>query len=147
MKYLFILFICVLSSCDWATEKVKDTANKSGEIIAETGSEFAEGASRGIDKTFSNEIVISEELKRAGLKTGKISIGNTDSTTDNVIVAYLIFDQPIDRTVSAKVYDAQGNEYGRSSALVKGQKNEARYIDFVFDKRTKIGSKGKIVFE
>ncbi|HYD21932.1 MAG TPA: hypothetical protein VEB40_10695, partial [Flavipsychrobacter sp.] len=80
-------------------------------------------------------------------KTGKITVGNTDSTTENVIIAYLIFDQPIDRIVNAKVYDAQGKEYGRSSALVKGQKNEAKYVDFVFDKRTLIGSKGKIIFE
>ncbi len=148
MKYLILLSATILfASCDWAQDTVKETANKSGEIIAETGSEFADGASRGIDNTFKNDVVLSEDLKKAGLKTGKISVRGTDSSTDNIITAYLIFDNAIDKNISVKVFDGSGLEYGRASAMVKGQKNEAKYVDFVFDKRTNIDSKGKIVFE
>ena len=148
MKYLFILATTVLfASCNWAKEKVKDTANKSGEIIAETGSEFADGATRGIDNTFRNDVVVSEDLKRSGLKTGKITVRGTDSSTDNILTAYLIFDNAIDRNMSVKVFDGNGQEYGRAMTAVKGEKNEAKYVDFVFDKRTNINSKGKIIFE
>lgn len=148
MRYLSLLAATILlSSCNWAQEKVKDTANKSGELIAETGSEFAEGASRGIENTFSNTVVISDELQKAGLKTGKITVRGTDSSTDNIITAYLIFDNAISRSISVKVYDASDKEYGRATATVSGQKNEAKYVDFIFDRRTNIESKGKIVFE
>jgi hypothetical protein len=148
MKYLFILLTpLIFASCDWAKDKVKKTAHKSGEIIAETGSEFADGASNGIENTFSNDVVISEELKKGGLKTGKITVHGTDSSTDNIITAYLIFDNAIDRNISVKVFDGNGQEYGRAMMAVKGQKNEAKYVDFVFDKRTNINSKGKITFE
>jgi hypothetical protein len=37
-----------------------------------------------------------------------------------------------------KVIDENGNEYGRTTLLVKGKKGEARYIDFIFDIRTNI---------
>ena len=148
MKYLFILFPLVcLCSCDQARQKAKHAVNKTGEVVAEAGSEFADGVSKGVEKSFSNDLVFSGELTRAGLKAGKISIVSTDSTTDNVLRAYLIFDNAIDRTVTVKVLDPKGQEYGRVVQRVHGAKGETGYTDFVFDRRTNIDGKGKIIFE
>ena len=147
MKYLFLLLSVTLLSCDWAKQKTKETVNKTGEVVAKTGSEFAEGVSKGIEKTFQNEVIFSEQLKKEGLQSGKIIINSTDSTTDNIITAYLIFNNDLDRTITIKVLSSEGQEYGRVTQQLTGKKGQARYVDFVFDKRTNIDSKGKLMFE
>ncbi len=136
-----------LLSCNWAKDKAKGAVNKTGEVVAKTGSEFAQGLSNGVDKSFSNEVVVSGALKAAGLRTGKITYHGTDSTTDNIVTAYLIFDKDLDQHITIKVLNAEGVEYGRTTQPVKGGKGEANYWDFVFDRRTNIDGKGKLVVE
>ncbi len=148
MKYILVLSTAfVLFSCNWAKQKTKETINKTGEVVAKTGSEFADGVQKGVEKTFENEVSISETLKKEGFETGKIIINGTDSTTDNVLTAYIIFNQNINKTIITKVLDNNGKEYGRASYKLIGNKNESKYIDIVFDKRTNIDGKGKVVFE
>ncbi|HEY8896243.1 MAG TPA: hypothetical protein VIM79_15555 [Niastella sp.] len=147
MKYLIVSLALFAASCNWAKEKTKQTVNKTGEVIGKAGSEFADGVSKGVEKTFENDVKISEQLTKQGLQTGKILINSTDSTTDNILTAYLIFNDNITREVIVKVFSPAGKEYGRARQMVKGQKGEARYVDFVFDKRTNIDGKGTIQFE
>ena len=141
------MMVLGVASCDWAKRKTKETVNKSGEIVAKTGSEFVDGMAKGIEKTFQNEIVISEELSERGLSTGKIIIANSDSATDNVLSVYFIFDSDFDQKITAKVFDEDGVEYGRTTLAISGLADEAKYFDFVFDKRTNIDGKGKLTFE
>jgi hypothetical protein len=147
MKYIFILFSLFLLSCNWAKQKTKETVNKTGEVIAKTGSEFADGVAKGVEKTFQNQVKFSPKLSNEGLKSGKIIIHSSDSTTDNILTAYLIFDNSIDEKITVKVFTESGQEYGRITETIKGLKGEAKYFDFVFDKRTNIDSKGTITFE
>jgi hypothetical protein len=58
-----------------------------------------------------------------------------------------MFDNDFDQNIVVKVISDEGQEYGRTTQNLKGQKGEAKYIDFVFDKRTNIDSKGKLLFE
>ncbi|HEX5026682.1 MAG TPA: hypothetical protein VFV68_15485 [Agriterribacter sp.] len=148
MKYFFILLtIGFLTSCNWFKQKAKDTVNKSGEIVAKTGSELVDGVSKGVEKTFQNTVIFSGELQKDGLKAGKFIINSTDSSIDNILTGYLIFDSNMERNITVKVFNENGQEYGRVSQHVQGQKGEAKYIDFVFDKRTNIDGKGKVSFE
>jgi hypothetical protein len=147
MKYLLIIIAITVTSCNWAANKTKHAVNKTGEVVAKAGSEFVQGASKGVEQTFRNEVVLSDALERAGLSTGKITINSTDSSTDNILTAYLIFQNDFDRKVRVRVLDDAGQEYGRTTQTIKGTAGEAKYIDFVFDKRTNIDSKGKVVFE
>lgn len=147
MKYLFIFFCFTLVSCNWVTNRAKQTVNRTGEVVAKTGSEFADGVSKGVEKTFKNEVVISNTLKQQGFGIGKIIINSTDSTTDNILTTYIIFDNNLDRNITVKVINEEGQEYGRVTQNIKGQKGEAKYIDLVFDKRTNIDGKGKVIFE
>ena len=144
---LIIITAITTSSCNWTKDKAKGAANKTGEAVAKAGSEFADGVSKGIEKSFSNDIVIADNLKSNGLKTGKVVIRSTDSTTDNILSAYLIFEKDIDQKIMVKVFDEKGLEYGRTTQSVAAKANEAKYFDFVFDKRTNINGKGKISFE
>src|SRR6187551_3242734 len=88
---LFLIAVITFSSCNWFKQKGKEVANKTGEAAATVSSEFVEGASKGIEKTFVNEVVFSDELKKAGVQAGKIIITSTDSATDDIVRAYLIF--------------------------------------------------------
>lgn len=148
MKYTLLVIVSFLFfSCNWAKQKTKETVNKTGEVVAKAGSEFVDGVSKGIERTFQNEVVLSEQLKEQGIQPGKIIIHGTDSTTDNVLSVYLIFEKDFDRDLTIKAISPQGQEYGRRTERIKGQKNEAGYFDFIFDKRTNIDGKGKLQFD
>jgi hypothetical protein len=147
MKYLIFSLAIITASCNWAKQKTKETVHKTGEVVAKAGSEFADGISKGVEKTFENEVKISEPLTSQGLQSGKIVINSTDSTSDNVITAYLIFNNNIEQEITVKVFTPAGQEYGRVKQKIKGKKGEANYVDFIFDKRTNIDGKGIIQFE
>ena len=147
IKYCTVLIAWVLISCNWAKEKAKEGVNKTGEVVAKTGSEFANGMYKGVEKTFQNKAVFSKELTAAGLKAGKIIIHGTDSTSDNILSAYLIFDKNINKKIIVKVFTEDGSEYGRTTLNINGMKDDAKYFDIVFDKRTNIESKGTVTFE
>ncbi|HEY8402252.1 MAG TPA: hypothetical protein VIK89_13380 [Cytophagaceae bacterium] len=137
-----------VTACDEVKQKTKETINKSGETIGQTATEFFEGISEGVDKTLQCEITLSEELKSKGLKTGKFSIQNdTSGGTNNLLVLYIIFEKDFKGTISAKAFDKNGLEIGRSKIEVENKAGEASYYDFLFDKRTYIESKSKISIE
>lgn len=148
MKYtLLFLTIGLFFSCDWAKRKTKETVNKGGEIVARTGSEFVDGMSKGIDGTFMNAVELSKELIKEGLETGKIIVSSTDSSTDNILSVYFIFNKDLSRNITVKVFDEKKQEYGRVTKLISGKQHDAKYIDFTFDKRTNIDGKGKLTFQ
>jgi len=147
MKYILILFTLFLFSCNWTKQKAKETVNKTGEAVGRAGSEFTDGVAKGIERTFENEVSLSNALQQQGIKTGKIIINGTDSTSDNILSVYFIFNKDFDSNITIKVMDDSGQEYGRRSERIKAKQNDAGYFDFVFDKRTNIDGKGKLVIE
>lgn len=148
MKHLLLLIsLLIFSSCNWFKQKGKEVANKTGEAAGTVSSEFVNGASKGIEQTFTNEVNFSDELKKAGVQSGKIIISSNDSATDNIVRAYLIFNNDFQKDITVKVFSPEGQEYGRVKETISAKKDEAKYVDFIFDKRTNIDSKGKITFE
>lgn len=136
-----------LTSCHWASEKTQTTVNKAGEFVGKTSSEFGDGIYRGVKETFDNQIEISNELKAKGLEIGEVSVSSSDSSEDNVLKTYLIFNDHIDTKVIIKLFNDKGKEYGRLKQEIKGEKGDARHFKFAFDKEVRIGSKGKVSFE
>lgn len=146
---LLILFlsICFFISCDRIKQKSKDAIHKTGETVGKGTSEFLDGVSKGVDQTFNCTIELSKLLGGKGLQFGKFKIENGKDETDNLLSVYLIFNNDIKDSVSAKVFDSNGNEYGRTGLVIEGKKGEAKYYDFIFDKRTDIERKSKFVIE
>ena len=144
---LLLSGLFLFQSCDWASDKAKKTVNKTGEVVGKAGSEFAEGVSRGIEKSFENNITLSDKLKMEGVSKGKIQVLSSDSAKDHILSAYLIFGQDFQRTITVKLYTEDGTEYGRQSISIVAAKGDARYFDIVFDKRTQIDNRGKITFD
>jgi uncharacterized protein with FMN-binding domain len=147
MKNLFFVTLILFASCNWFKEKTKQTVNKTGEVVAQTGSEFVDGVTKGVEKSFKNNILISDDLKQKGISVGKVIINSSDTSTDNILTAYLIFDKDLNQILVAKVFNDDNKEYGRATKQIKAKKGEAKYIDFVFDKRTNIDGRGQINIE
>ena len=147
-KFLTCFFgICLFISCDNAKEKTKEALNKTGETVGQSASEFAKGVKTGVEKTFEYSVVLSDDLKAKGLETGKLLVSAGEAKSDNILSVYFIFLKDFKGTVSIKVYDEKGEEYGRTSIETEGKKGQAFYTDFIFDKRTDIESKSKFVIE
>lgn len=147
MKYFTILFILTLSSCNWAKNKTKQTVNKAGEVVASAGSEFVDGIQKGVERTFKNEVILSDKLKEQGIQTSKILILDSENGTNNVLSVYIIFNKDFNSSVTIKLLDDENSEYGRASQTIQGKQGEAGYFDFSFEKRTNIESKGKIYMD
>ncbi len=146
MKNYSILFLIFLfASCNWAKEKTIKTVNKTGELVAEGGSEFVEGFKKGIEKNIQQQIKIAESLTAKGVATSKVSYSETDSST--LISIYIIFNENFNGGISMNLFDQENLEYGRSIVKYKASKGDAKYIDFSFDKKTEIEKNGKIILD
>jgi hypothetical protein len=144
---IFSVLILTFSSCDWAKDKTKKAVNKTGEIVGKAGSEFGDGIYEGVKKTFDNDVKISDQLIAKGLELGEVLINSSDSATDNVLTAYVIFNKDFDQDVTIKIFAENGKEYGRLREKLKGEKGNAKHFDFTFDRHVNIGTKGNITIE
>lgn len=156
----FITTAMLLASCSFFVDQAKDTvkkvseiseeaankaATKAGEIVGGSARSFGDGVGEGIDKSGSMALQLSEELANAGVKLGAHTISSTDEGNDNKLSIYFIFEKDFQKTVVIKVLNKQQVEVGRIKQEVKGKKDEATYIDFVFDPRTNIDPKYTIL--
>lgn len=147
-KIFFIVFaVALFIACDSAKEKAKNVINKAGETAGAATTEFAKGVKEGIDKSLDCELQLSAKLKDAGISSGKFTISSSSDSGDNVLTAYLIFSKDVQANISVKVFDSKGLEYGRTAQTVSAKSGEAKFIDFIFDKRTDIESKSRFVME
>jgi len=146
----------LLASCSFFVDQAKDTvkkvseiseeaATKAGEIVGGSARSFGDGVGEGIDKSGNMALQLSEELANAGVKLGAHTISSTDEGNDNKLSIYFIFEKDFQKTVVIKVLNKQQVEVGRIKQEVKGKKDEATYIDFVFDPRTNIDPKYTIL--
>lgn len=148
-EILGILAIALLiCSCQNMDKKTKDTINKTGEVVGKSATEFIQGVTEGVDKTLKCDISLSQELKDKGLEMGKYEITSDSSGgKNNVLVLYIIFSKDFNGNISAKVFDNEGAECGRTTVRAESKAGNARYFDFTFDKRTRIEKKSRITLE
>lgn len=146
MKKLFIpTLTLILFSC--STDNIKEGINTVGDAAGQTAGEFIEGAAKGVSKAFDVKVTLPEELKKQGVEFGKTYITSDSVGTDNLLMVYVIFNKDYSDTLKAKVYDDHQLEMGRTTAIVSGKKDEAKFVEFHFDKRTNIDSKSLLTVE
>ncbi len=74
MKFvLLFLSICLSVSCNSFKEKSKSTINKAGEVVAEAGSEFADGVKKGLKKLLPPRPYFRKNSQRKDCRRGKSS--------------------------------------------------------------------------
>lgn len=135
----------VLASC--STSSIKEKINQTGNAAGQVAGEFIEGASKGVAKAFDVKVDIPKSLSEKGIEFGKAMVSSDSTGTDNLLLLYVIFNQDFDGPLMAKAFDDQSLEMGRALVNVTGKKNEAKFIEFHFDKRTNIDSKNKLTVE
>lgn len=147
MKNVLILItiICLNLSCrtDSGNEKLANASKNVGQSAAKVVS----GLKTGIEKVTKINIELSENLKTRGLSLGKTKLDSKNGGRHNMLNVYVIFDKKINKNVVVKVYNNQNEEIGRTKSLIAGDAGEAKYIDFIFDKRTNIDRDYKIIME
>jgi len=145
--YFFILFttLFLFSSC--SSDSIKENINKAGNVAGQTAGEFMEGASKGVQEAFDVEVELPIGLKEKGVEFGKATVTSDSIGTDNLLLLYVIFNKDFEGKLTAKVFDDDAKEMGRSTVVISGKANDARFVEFLFDKRTNIDSKNKLVIE
>ncbi len=138
------LIVIALAAC--SGEGVKEKINKAGDVAGQAVGELATGVSQGVEKAMGVKVEVNSALADKGVSTGKISVSDS-SATDNVLNVYTVFAKDFDGAITAKVYDQSGAEMGRAKVAVKAMKDEAKFVDFVFDKRTNLDNHCKVVLE
>ena len=150
MRLIALIFAAAvtLPACHNVADKTKNALNKTGQAIGEGASEFGKGVANGVENTFDSQVDIADGLKQKGVSYGKFSITQASSASNkNKLTIYLIFDKDFSGNISAKVFDKEDKEYGRTSVSITAKQGEAKYTDFVFDERTDVESKSKFVLE
>ncbi|MBX3240899.1 MAG: hypothetical protein KIT80_15450 [Chitinophagaceae bacterium] len=142
LSFLIVITLCGCSRCS-----LNETINKGSKKAGEAVGNAVQGMSSGIEDAFNTKVEISDDLQKAGLKTGQILLGNAEGGTDNMLSIYFIFENDISRNITCKAFDKKGLEMGRASNLVQGKKGDAQFVDFTFDKRTNIDSDSKVTIE
>jgi len=129
------------------SSSIKENINKAGDVAGETAGEFIEGASQGLQKAFDVKISLPEGLKEKGVEFGKTTVTSDSLGIDNLLLLYVIFHKDFEGKLTAKAFDNQNLEMGRCMVSLTGKKDEAKYIEFHFDKHTNIDSKNKLTIE
>lgn len=130
-----------------SSDSIKQKINKAGNIAGQATGEFVEGASKGIVKAFDVNLEVSKNLINKGIELGKSTVTSDSTGVDNLLVIYVIFNKDFKGKLTSKAYDENSLEMGRVSVLVEGKKDDAKYIEFHFDRRTNLNSKNKITIE
>jgi hypothetical protein len=140
-----LLFLCYgVMACNSSNvnDKIHNASEKAGKAV----SEVAKGVSEGVKSSFGVTITRVDTNSLKTIDIGKVILKSKDGK-DNMLSVYIIFKKDFSRRLMIKAYDNKGLEMGRIAQLVTGKKEEARFVDFVFDKRTNIDNNNKVTIE
>lgn len=147
MKTFFYTIIIATSLVACSGSDIKENIHKAGDVAGQTAGEFIEGAKTGVEKAFDVKVELNANLKNKGIEFGKTTVSSDTLGEDNLLIVYTIFHSDYNDTIMAKVFDENTQEMGRATAIVSAKKDEAKFIEFHFDKRTNIDSEHKITIE
>lgn len=147
MKNILLISVSTLIITACSSADIKEKINKVGDVAGQTAGEFIEGATKGVQKAFDVTITLPKDLKEKGVEFGKATVSSDSVGTDNLLVIYVIFNKDFEGKLTAKVFDELSQEMGRSATTLSGKKDEAKFVEFHFDKRTNIDSKNLLTIE
>ncbi|WP_118975504.1 hypothetical protein [Taibaiella koreensis] len=139
--------MATVSSCNRAREKAKQSVNYAGAVVGKGSSEFLDGVADGVSQSFDCTLELAKVLQSKGVKGGKFRITTSNNGHENVVSVYLIFDKDYKGPVSARIFDSKDQEYGRATASLDVRAGSAGFTDLVFDERTNIERKSRILLE
>lgn len=104
-------------------------------------------AKDSLDKTFQSTVVVSEKLRKMGLRTDGFYI-NQEPDSSYMVYIHFIFDKPLDLNVTVKAFDSKGHEYGkRVRNIYAADAGDAHYEEVGFENHPLIERKSKFTVE
>lgn len=143
-KSAILLASVALTACGRVADGTKSALNKGGELAGAAATEVVEGMATGVEKTWSIDVALSEELKAKGISLGKTMVEEDSAGTDNVLVLYIIASSDFTGPVTAVALDQEGREYGRATTELALAANGADYFTLPFQSRTDLERKSRI---
>jgi hypothetical protein len=145
LKIFLLALPLFINQC--VSDETKEKLNKAGNETGQTVGKFVSGVTSGVEKAFEARIALSQNLKDKGIQFGKITVANDSEGKDNLLIVYVIFNQEFKGQLSARAFDSKDLEMGRVKVPVSGKKDDAKFIEFHFDKHTNIDSNSRISIE
>jgi hypothetical protein len=143
LSFLPFTVFFLLASCNRANEKI----NNVGEKVGEATGEMVQKVTTGVENALELKVEFSDTLKKSNISTGKILLADSAGGKDNLISIYFIYPMAFKGTFTLKALDNKGLEMGRASTFVNANKDDAAYVDFLFDRRTNIDYNSKLTLD
>ncbi len=117
-----------------AGDALKTDGKEALESASEGLGEALKGINSGYDKSINQAKVLTDSIFSKTFEIGRTEKIYND--TIKKVTIYLISNKSFDNKVSLKAYDQAKKEIGRSTKKVKMSEDDAKFVDFEFDKRT-----------
>lgn len=142
MKPLLPIFcLLIITSCNSIKDKTNQTIHKTAETVGEVGTKVVTKIGDGVANTLKSQILIDTALIRSGIENGKFMFNDDKEGNHNILSVYFIFNKNFDGQLQVFAFDESQLEYGRATTKVTAKAGEAKYIDFMFDKRVNLENK------
>jgi hypothetical protein len=138
--------VCLLLLASCSGDAVKEKINKAGDVAGQAVGELATGVSAGVEKAIGVQVEVSPALAEKGISIGKIIVSDS-SASDNMLSIYTVFSKDFDGEITAKVFDQSKAEMGRTKVKLSAKMEDAKFVDFVFDKRTNLDHHCTVIIE
>lgn len=136
-----------LQSCDVFNGQSQNPLEKTAESAKSLGNQLVSTVSSKVSSIIKCEVILGENLQKAGLHSGKVTFSSSKDANDNILSLYLIFDKKFEGKFQIKAYDDNGLEYGRIISSVSSNQNKAGYYEFVFDKKVNLEYNSKFIVD
>jgi len=109
---------------------VGSVPKKAGEALGKSVTDFGKGVGAGVDEAQEIKVELSDALKRINITH---TIAKAASGKNKGVTVYLLSQAPQQLTLTAKAFNADKQEIGRSAVDVMFSKDDAQYVTFYFD--------------
>ena len=135
MNKQLIPLLAVLLAIPGCGKKNEDEsgAKRAGNKVGETITDFASGIGKGIDKQMVVNVELSDGLKQRGITKNTAKALGMDHPNAKGITVYFGSKDPFKGKLSAKAFNKEGVEIGRSMVDVEFTADDAKYVTFTFD--------------
>lgn len=107
-------------------------AKKTGRGIGKGATDFVKGMGEGIDEAMKVEVELGPAMIAKGFKK-TVSKSTGMSTEKKGVAVYITSDNAYSGELRAKALNKAGLEIGRSTVDVTFDKDDAKYVTFMFD--------------
>ncbi len=145
-KVIMIGFAMATSLVACTSNDDRTLSEKAGEKIGKTVTGIGKGIGEGIDQQLEVEVEMSEAMSALGMEKTVAKRFGVAALKKGYTV-YMIANKPTTAKVISKALNDRGMEIGRSVQEISFEADEAKYIDFKFEKQLDMPSVAKFTLD